>query len=241
MTSPRLPLGLHNLRSLGGTPVAGGHIRERALLRSSAAFRHDDSLGDFLRAQGITGVIDLRDDAERAGTTDWADYGVSVASVPIFNNQLAHLEWSELADLYMQMARNFGGQLAQAVTAAAELSAEGGVLIHCTAGKDRTGVVTGLILSILGASRETILADYLTSATALGESYQEDLAFVMGREYIPGAAAHRAVYVTEEALSAATVRIEAAGGAREYLLGHGIDPAVFELLRAHLVEPDTSR
>ncbi|MEX2623911.1 MAG: tyrosine-protein phosphatase [Acidimicrobiia bacterium] len=53
--------------------------------------------------------------------------------------------------------------------------AEGGVIIHCHAGKDRTGVIIALVLTVLGAPREAILADYAVSRTNTSDAFFEAL------------------------------------------------------------------
>ena len=53
-------------------------------------------------------------------------------------------------------------------------------LVHCTSGKDRTGFGIAVLLSALGVGRETIVADYL-----LTNSYQRDLAFMVGTDVDP--------------------------------------------------------
>lgn len=222
---------LFNVHTLAGMRVANGVLAPHSLLRSSAPFRGGNNV-DPLLAVRVHGIVDLRDHAEAAVSEPWDRSRFDVREVPVFADQLNAVAWEGLPDLYRIMTIGFGAQLARAVDTVAELAAHGAVLIHCTAGKDRTGVVTALILALLGADRATIEADYTCSTGMLGADY---LAALLGGGEIPGEAAHRACVAPLPALHAAHDVVAAHGGTLAYLLAHGLDRNTPALLRERLV------
>lgn len=230
-------MALHNFRSLAGVPVTGGVIADNALYRSAAPFSVIEDLAGASRRTGITGVVDLRDQTERDATPAFDTAHVEVASVPVFGGALEQLEWETLDELYSIMARNHGRELAAAVRATAGLSSKGGVLIHCTAGKDRTGMVVALILGALGAPDSAILDEYLLTSGLLGQNYLDDLLRLSGASEIPGDAAHRATHVSADMIRAGWDVVTLAGGPARYLEQHGLDSGTLQLLRRNPVRP----
>lgn len=228
-------MALHNFRSLAGIQVSGGVIANNALYRSAAPLSAIEDLAGASQRTGITGVVDLRDEAERDATPAFDTAHVVVKSVPIFDGSLEHLEWETLEELYTIMARSHGRELAAAVRATAELSSAGGVLIHCTAGKDRTGMVVALILGALGAPESAILDEYLLTSNLLGQNYLDDLVRLSGASEIPGDAAHRATHVSADMIRAGWDVVTLSGGPASYLEQHGVDSGTLQLLRRNLV------
>lgn len=233
---PEPPKGLHNLRWVGmysqQGPVA---FKARTLWRSSALLRPHDQLADELAALGIGSVVDLRDDQERRIAPRTARGQLIWHSVPIFVGSLANLSWDSLTDLYQIMVIDHGKQLAAAVTRIADGLPEP-VLVHCTAGKDRTGLVCALVQEIVGVPRDLIEVDYLASSNYLGADYLSDLAALAGVDEIPGDRAHRSTATSAEALNRAWELIDERGGTRQYLVDNGLTSEVFEVLSVHLVE-----
>lgn len=239
MTHPEMPIqpaGMHNLRWVGMFAQAGPvHVKPRTLWRSSALLRPHDELAGELAALGIRSVVDLRDVEERRiaprtqrGALDWH-------SIPIFEGSLAGLHWETLVELYLHMVNQHGRQLAAAVQQVAD-SLPDPVLVHCTAGKDRTGLVCALAQDIVGVPRDQIEADYLASSQYLGADYLGDLAVLAGVAEIPGERAHRSTSTSVEALQRAWEVIDQRGGSRAYLIENGLDPAAFDKLESDLIE-----
>lgn len=222
---------IYNLRPVEAT-INGATIAP-LLLRSSAPFAGGDQASQ-LAPYGVRAVVDLRDPDEARMTEPWGE-GLAVRPAPIFSGRLARLEWEDLPDLYEHMVTGFGDRLASAITAVATELEAGPVLVNCTAGKDRTGLVVALILTLLGASTDDIYADYLASSQHLNADYLAALADLNGVEEVPGIAAHRATATDEVALRRALAVVEEAGGARAYLGDHGMDESVPDLLAAALV------
>lgn len=206
------------------------------IVRSSAPFIGGDNTTP-LTTLGVRSIIDLRDEDERQVTPKW-DRRFKVYKVPIFQNILATIEWRDLPDLYHIMATNHAQQLARAVEQVALSLHEGPVLIHCTAGKDRTGVVVAFVLAYIGAHRQEILRDYLESTDNLDEEYLLSLAHLHGLESVPGIAAHMATQTDPEALAAAFSVVRASGGIRSYLAKNGASESKLSSLRTQLLGTD---
>jgi protein-tyrosine phosphatase len=78
-------------------------------------------------------------------------------------------------DNYLWQLEHNPPRVGTILSAIAEVAC-GGVLVHCAAGKDRTGLITALVLSIAGVDREVIASDYALSAAALVAMMEEHLA-----------------------------------------------------------------
>ena len=169
--------GACNVRDLGGLPLRdGGVTRSGVVLRADAldGLTADDvtALAD---AFGLRHVIDLRSDGERVerGRGLLGDRVVAYTQVEVVPSdalgarQAAREERfangdepaAIMADGYMHLLELGGPAFAQAVNALAE---EGGTpaLFHCSAGKDRTGVLAALLLDVAGVEHDAIVADY---------------------------------------------------------------------------------
>ncbi|KAB1659403.1 tyrosine-protein phosphatase [Pseudoclavibacter chungangensis] len=159
--------GTHNLRDLGGLPASGGVVAPGRLYRSDALSGLDDSGLVAFAALGIDRIVDLRDAVEiERQPTRLGPAGPEIVHVPVFRaadpaEMLRSMGGSgpDLDGLYAAMLTAEGAHLAEAVTAVAD-APTGAVLVHCTAGKDRTGVVVSLVLALLGVPEERIVDDY---------------------------------------------------------------------------------
>lgn len=158
---PRARRQLANARDVGA--AAPGLVRG-VLLRSEAP-RQGDQPPTGLAWPPRT-VLDLRDPSEAKQSHALARVA-ELRSIPLIEEaSFQHLmagEESSLAKLYSAMidAPEAAG-FSQVVDAVA--TAPGPILAHCTAGKDRTGVAVALVLSLVGAPREAIIADYIQTA-----------------------------------------------------------------------------
>ncbi|MGH1502080.1 MAG: tyrosine-protein phosphatase [Acidimicrobiales bacterium] len=150
--------GVVNVRDAGGLPIAdGGSLRRCRLFRSANLHALADP--GALEALGIRTVVDLRrpDECEREPTPDLGP--IEVVLNPV-NIKATEVEGSlGLLALYDRILGHHGAEIASGVDAVADRVA-GGVLVHCTAGKDRTGLVIGLIQSLLGVDDEHVIDDF---------------------------------------------------------------------------------
>lgn len=165
------PEGIHNFRELGPYPVRpGGVIRSRRVYRSGALERMtpaDEAL--LSRELGLSTVLDLRHPDELAGTPAAHPLSERVVRLSIFSESQPQEELiAELNGLYgpgPSPRRYFhylqigGGRLARAFELFAD-EANYPILVHCTAGKDRTGVLLGMVMDVLGCHDADIAHEY---------------------------------------------------------------------------------
>src|SRR5690349_8901550 len=166
----RLPVGVtYNLRDIGDYPTgSGARTRWGRLFRSDAArFTGDRQLTDL----GLRTVIDLRDDVEVVALpTGLTAFVPTVLRRPLDPRALLGAldtgSSDPLGELYVAMIRERGRRLAEIVT---DLAAPGALpaLVHCAAGKDRTGVVIALVLSAIGVPDDVVATDYALTADYL--------------------------------------------------------------------------
>lgn len=161
--------GMENLRDLGGYPLAGRgserFTRWGSLYRGDLPKQVTQADRQRLRELGITTVVDLRskEEIERKPDPLAQEPGIRYLHCPLVGDGRVPAP-DEVPLSYMEMADGTG-QMAGALQAIAE--APQAVLFHCTAGKDRTGVVAALLLWLAGVSEEDILADYIVSGPYL--------------------------------------------------------------------------
>jgi len=159
--------GCLNFRDLGGYPTADGRrIAWRRLFRSDAlhALTQPDLdvlLGDTV---GLSDVIDLRSTAElesegrgRLERSAAAFHHTPLFDGPPSEGQSAAADMS-LAERYLGLLEIAMAPVAGIVDVLAE--AEGAAVYHCAAGKDRTGVISAVLLSLLGVEHDLIVVDY---------------------------------------------------------------------------------
>jgi protein-tyrosine phosphatase len=166
-----------NFRDVGGIPtVSGGIVRPGVLYRSEGPASFGDDHRSELAALGIKLVCDLRSGSERdKDPNDWAtaarllnmditaDLRVSTNAgwATLKDNPTLEAGKRALAINYSEMPEQILPNLKTLVDAIVG----GGtpMLIHCTAGKDRTGVMVAILLAALGVPRDLIVADYRRS------------------------------------------------------------------------------
>ena len=168
-----IPLGaVINFRDLGGYRIQDGHtIKWRAVYRSGE-LQHatEDDVSHLTETVGLATVLDLRSTEELGlrGIGPLQNTGVRHHHVPFSGNSSATREGlrksTYMGEFYLWLLEQpgFGTRVLEAL----ELIAESGshpLVFHCTAGKDRTGVLAGLLLGILGVSDVEIIENYATS------------------------------------------------------------------------------
>ncbi|MFJ8477069.1 tyrosine-protein phosphatase [Kitasatospora sp. NPDC094011] len=153
---------------------ASRSVRHGVLFRSAQPFpAADDRTVALLTAHGIRTVVDLRGGSE-SRDADWT--AAETAGITVVRTRMeprsdaldeaarTMTTGADLGAFYLLMARTAPAELAAAVTAATR---PGGVLLHCAAGKDRTGLLVALLLDLLGVPAEEIIADYARTTEAL--------------------------------------------------------------------------
>lgn len=162
--------GTHNFRDVGGYPAGRGRTRYGQLYRSDALGGVTPAGAVALAELGIEIIIDLRSRMEVS--QDRAAHPIPDAQliqIPIYRGSRSSI----IADghvslelLYKQTLEESPWSFAAAVSVIAE-SGMDPVLVHCTAGKDRTGLVVALALDVAGVDRSAVVADYTQSALNL--------------------------------------------------------------------------
>ena len=152
--------GLHNARDLGGL---GGRIAPGALFRSPRLDGLDALSWARLEASGVRTIVDLRNDDEVADLPARPAH-LAVVRAPVEDQTDAAFmaEWGALLgtpDYYADSLRRLPSKIAHAVAAVAD-APEGGVLVHCAAGRDRTGLIVAVLLRTAGAGVDDVLDDY---------------------------------------------------------------------------------
>lgn len=171
LPSRLLPLeGAFNLRDLGGYALTtGGQTQWGRALRADGLSRLTTADIDLLLGRGLSRVIDLRAPQEVAHHPGKLSgvAGVEVLNLPVFDD-LAPQKIPDgaepLPQFYRAMLENRGAVIAQIFTAIDETPEGGTVLFHCTAGKDRTGLIAALWLALAGVGRDDVIADYALTA-----------------------------------------------------------------------------
>jgi protein tyrosine/serine phosphatase len=166
-----------NVRDLGGHATEdGGSTRFGVVVRGDSVGRLTAEGWDALVDYGVRTIVDLRLPEER--TIPMPDgLPVTCVNVPLLPNY-GHPDWDdlhrvtlgvELPDstrlLYLEFLRRYQAAFGRALTAIAD--AEDAVLVHCHAGKDRTGLVVALLLRLAGVPPAAVAADYAQSAENL--------------------------------------------------------------------------
>ena len=162
---------LHNLHDLGGLATPVGTIRHGRLFRSANPDGLTASGWQQLHDAGIRTIVDLRNDDELVDSVRPSELRVERRPVEDQGDPEFMDVWGDRLgspEYYLETTRRWPELIAAAVSAVAD-APDGGVLIHCMAGRDRTGMITAIVLELVGADRDTIFADYAQSARAIND------------------------------------------------------------------------
>ena len=246
-----------NVRDLGGYPTAGGgRTRWRALVRADTLSRLTPAGRNAVTAYGVTTVIDLRfpDEAARVPHPFRVEAGAPPApaasgalgaprylNVPISSGRDPALDARVFAALGAARTRaeayavdvDYNSAGFARIAAAVARAPAGGVVLHCQAGRDRTGVAVALLLALLGVPDDLIAEDYALSALYLLEHYERLEDGASRRELIEDMEG-----VTRDTMGSLLGHIrDRHGGAEAYLLAGGATPHDLAALRRRLIEP----
>ena len=186
---------MQNLRDLGGYPTSdGGETAWEQLLRGDNPEGLTEADIQWLLDRRITTVVDLRSPQEAEQKPDQlsAVHGFHYVNCPL-------LEGTGMPDLEDRAGEGYfrilecRERVSDALRQVA--AAPDGVLFHCTAGKDRTGLIAALILGLSGVTRADLLADYQVSETYLADIIRQIRVRVPN--LAPFAGSSKAVYLSE--------------------------------------------
>jgi protein tyrosine/serine phosphatase len=245
--------GAHNVRDLGGLPAAGGRTRDGVLLRSDAL----DQLtaGDVEHLVGHVGlahVVDLRSATERIergrgplgatpvryteveviGPDHLARRAAARAAAFSAGEPLARV----IADGYVELLELGAPAFAAAFGA---IAGPGGTpaLVHCAIGKDRTGVLTALLLDAAGVERDEIVADYARTSERMAPIIERWMVNTPSSGMSEQVAAFTATAAPETMDHVLTVVHDRWGGAADYFVANGQPAADVDSWRQQFVAP----
>jgi len=239
--------GCLNVRDLGGHPTEdGSQTRMRAIVRADSVRQLSETGWEQLVDYGVRTVVDLRRQSELEQDPP-AELPVDVVHVPLLGELTLAEEmavgqrWlaapddvSATREGYLDMLEQYRENVAAAVSAIAR-APDGGVLVHCAGGKDRTGLVAAVLLRLAGVSLDDIASDYALSAENLASILDAWLDAAVDendrelRRRISGSPA--------EAMADVLGEIERRyGSVRDYLLAGGASDEELERARGRLRE-----
>ena len=237
--------GLSNFRDVGGYPAGARTVRAGLVYRSDSPHQASEEGRAAMTALGIVSVLDLRTPAEYTSspgpfTSDHHPIQEDLERDGIDPRSVAGRDGGEqlLADLYVLLlersAERFGGVLTQ-LADADRLPA----VVHCAAGKDRTGLAVALLLSVLGVDRDLVLDDY--AIVRAGPAFESRLHDVRARflaEGIEPGAADGMLGTPRWAMAHALSHLdERHGSVDAYVAGPGgVPPPTIDRLRAVLLQ-----
>jgi protein-tyrosine phosphatase len=226
---------LLNARDLGGYPTLdGSQTRWRSLLRSDDLAQLTPEGVQALADYGVRTVVDLR----------WAEE-IELNPSPIVRQapQITYVHASLLADtpakwrelckgcekemwkcLVLEQARVELRDVLRVIAGAAS----GPLLFHCVAGKDRTGVIAAVMLTLADVRPEAIAADYAESTQMLSDAYIERYKDVDPQDVLEN------VRCPQEGVHNMLAYLEKEGGIRQYLGTIGLNEIEIARLRARL-------
>lgn len=231
--------GVTNVRDVGGMPAAGGRIRSGVLLRSGQLSGATTAGAAALR-HAVAHIVDLRDGEEVAAEPSGVE-GPVTTHLPLFLGSVRSFFESDtsLDDLYLHLLEESGDRIAAAIRV---IAAGEPTLVHCTVGKDRTGVTVALALSAVGADREAIVADYALTESQLPAERSRRIAAYLRTQHPE--AVHAVALATQSPAPVMRGLLDAVderwGSAREYLRAQGMTDAELDALHRALVEPAAS-
>ena len=247
--------GIFNLRDYGGYWVAGvGRVRTGMLFRSGELSRVSDADLALLEGLGLKTVIDLRSAGERAAAPSRraADFAGKI----VFSEDYVHARPPHALAAHGAVdAEAVRGRFLRAFAAMpfqskmidvfrlyleALAAEQGATLVHCSAGKDRSGIAVALLHACLGVHADDIRADFLLTneAGAMSNRYADLAASIRASlgEGAPEEAVLAGLRVEPEFLDVMFAAIEDAGGLTAYL--HNtlmLTSDVRDRLRANLI------
>lgn len=234
--------GAFNIRDLGGYVTDDGlTVRWCTLYRADGLHRIPVTSLDRARDLGWRTVLDLRTSAERE-IGAYCDAGVEIVHLPVLRETWERFTLTSetdpvgfLVDRYLEMLVEGSPAIAAAVQILSTRSRLPAVF-HCSAGKDRTGVLASLVLAVLGVCDEDIAMDYHLSARAMSKlvawvvATHPELADQMSQQ--PPAM----LACPPEAMLEFLDRVRARYGSAEgYLARVGVDESTIDALRMRLL------
>ena len=179
-------LGTHNVRDLGGYRTKGGKItKTERFIRSDSLHRIGAEGINFLLEKNLTTVIDLRTSNEiEKEPNPFSDIGgVTFLNIPLLENlapdflgtsKIGKISNDPLLSFYLSALHERQSAIRNIFSAISE-SSPGLILFNCTAGKDRTGIISALLLGLVDVPSVDIIKNYTDSELFISELVEEFL------------------------------------------------------------------
>ena len=232
--------GVNNVRDVGGLPAEGGRIRSGVLLRSGQLSNATTAGANEVRGR-VAHIVDLRDGEEVAAEPTEIE-GPATTHLPLFLGSVRSFFETDtsLEDLYLHLLEESGERLVAAIRI---IAAGEPTLVHCTVGKDRTGVTVALALAAVGTEREAIIEDYALTESQLPVERSQRIAAYLRSQHPE--AVHAVALATQSPAPVMRALLEGVderwGSAAGYLRANGMTDDELAALREALVEPDVEQ
>lgn len=231
-TNPDSP-GPANLRDVRGLRTDDGRIVRRGVLYRSEMPHSSRDAGTDVAIWPPATVVDLRSPLEHSEPHPLAEVA-AVHSIPLGASLAPALAAEQTVDpdlrwAYHHLMRDAAGEIARIVALVA--SAPAPVLVHCAAGKDRTGIVVAVLLRAVGVQRAEVVADYLRTEPNLPRLWAG-----LRRAGVPSPRNRALLGVQGDAIEAVLDEVEGApGGVAGWLGAHGAGSDDVRLLAERLL------
>lgn len=230
--SASLISGAVNFRDVGGLP-AGGAVTRSGVLYRSGNLAHVDATGrDALAALGLRRIVDLRDDDEVHHAPSRVEgLDLDVVRAPLFLGSVASFFETDmsLGEMYDHLVDDSSERIVEVVRSIVEVQP---VLVHCTVGKDRTGVTVAFALAAAGVDEDAVIADYARTEGMLPEWRNRDVVQRLRRLHPEAKNLEElATRSPAGAMQGLLARVRSQhGSVGEYLLASGLAPDVLDEL-----------
>lgn len=226
---------LLNARDLGGYPtIDGGQTRWRSLLRSDDLAQLTPAGMRALADYGVKTVVDLRWSEEIAlNPSPIAKQDTHIRYIHVSLLASTPAQWRELSKscekemwkcVVLEQARSELKEVLKVISSAPA----GPLLFHCVAGKDRTGIIAALMLTLAEVKPESIASDYAESTQMLGDAYLQRYKDADPHDVLEN------VRCPEEGVHNMLAYLKSQGGIREYFKKIGLNEMEIARLRARL-------
>ena len=240
-----------NFRDIGGVPTVNGkHVREKVIFRSASPDKISKEDIGKLHELNIRTIIDLRAPDETGRRPKKLD-GIDTISlpldyerttrerlIPLIKQKNSQNKIDDLINsLYVEILDGSVGVFREITDLLLEPS-RSPILIHCQAGKDRTGIIVALIMMALNTDHKSIINDYMASNEALIPSFKKRLRIrkALSLGFFPADKVLYAITVKSNDILAVIERVtHHYGGIEGYLKASGEDRQDFSELKKRLV------
>lgn len=237
----------YNTRDLGGLPTVDGRVTASgAIVRSDTPARLTAAGQQMLIDYGIRTIIDLRR-PDQVAEEPTCSFSTNLTDLPHGLNisleqhsadvdELIRQAGAQRAEVYRITVDHNQQAVAQIMKTVAN-APEGGILLHCSAGKDRTGIVAALLLTVVGVPDTLIAEDYVLSQKQLWPLYETLVQEAGGEERVGWWL--KPVTTPAMILSLLAHLDERYGGVINYLIHAGVSMKTQAQIRTRLLRPNS--